>query len=611
MGNFPHMKCLLGFGILLGLYFPVQAQFVEFSPVPNHKLAKAFPYSENARITQTNALPFWDDFSKGIDTLKWTTDGVSYTETIGQNPPSIGAILFDGVDANGKPYSLVDRDQGAADYLISKPFDLSTIPPGEKNSLYLSFFWQAGGKAELPDENDALTLQFLDQNGSWITLWSQNGGVALDRNQFVQEIIQVEEAWHYDGFQFRFFSEGRQSGPFDSWILDYVYLNTGRTVTDLTYEDRALTQTSRFRIGDYGAYPLALLQEVEASSYSTIQNEFYNLENRFRAMEFSMEIRDSLTGNSFSVNANTPFNPVPNALERRGFESREIGTIPVPEEETTLEILTSLTSGDGFLYEVNQGDTTSFTGVDYRANDTVRTSFPLRDFFAYDNGSVDYAAGINQRSGQLAVKYNAPQAVYLTGISINFTNPNQANQAIDILVWDDLASSPIYFREDLIPEKSPGQDFLYYELDSNVLVSGDFYVGFAQFTNDFIHVGLDKTNEQGDKIYYNVVGSWVQNTEVQGALMIRPHIALEAPFEESIAPESPVRVFPNPVENRLTVEGDFVELRFFDSFGREIFLEKEPTNKGEIINFSGQRPGIYLVNMYTDQGSKSFRIVVK
>lgn len=602
-------------GLVLALFISTLAhgQLVELEPIQHLKFNNHSQSELNSRILQGNILPFWDDFSQGIDTLKWSVKGASYTETIGINAPSFGMILLDGVDAKGNYYSPSSKDQGNTDYLTSKPFDLSSLNSPARESLFLSFFWQAAGRAELPDENDQLTLQILNSEGSWITIWSQRGGVELDTEVFKQEIIKILPTWQHAAFQFRFFAEGRQSGPFDSWLLDYIYLNDGRSTADLYYKDRSLTQTNELRIGDYGAYPFALLEANQNNLWSTVQSEFYNLENRFRAMEYSIVISDSSTMTSIPINLNTPFNPVPNALERRVFESRSFEKIPLPKNETILEIISSITSGDGLLYEVDllTKDTTFFESVNYELNDTVRTSLPLLDYFAYDNGSADYAAGINQKSGQLAVKYTTPAEVYIKGISINFSNPKQADQAVDINVWKDLDEDPIFTREDLIAVKEAGQEFLYYSLDTNIRVDGDFYIGFTQFTNDFIHVGLDKVNDSADKLYYNVVGAWVQNDEVHGSLMIRPHISMTAPFEVAIAPEQSIRIYPNPVETLLNLEGRFSEARVFDSFGREIFLERQLSSKGEIVNFFGQRPGVYVLNLTTEAGFKSYRILVK
>ncbi len=606
-----HMIRLLGVSLLLSLSSVARAQFVEFAPIPSQKYAPNGNGQPGARNQNTNQIPFWDDFSTGIDTLKWTVRGSSYTETIGLNAPSIGMILFDGSDSNGKPYSFSISDQGESDNLTSKPFDLSGIPATDKESLFLSFYWQAGGRAELPDENDRLSLEILNQEGNWIPIWKQQGGNNDRREVFTQEIIRILPEWQHAAFQFRFISDGRKSGPFDSWLIDYVYLNTKRSENNLTYPDRTLTRINTLRFGDFGAFPQALLEGNQSENWSLIQNEFLNLENRFRSMEYSISIEETGSGLVTPINSNTPLNPVPNALERRIFESREFGKLPLPKEETILKITTSLTSGDHPLFEVNQGDTTYFENVDYRLNDTVTTSFPLLDFLAYDNGSADYAAGINQRSGMLAVKYDSPERVFLKGISINFTNQNQIDQAIDIMVWEDLDKDPIFSRQELIAYPVAGEDFLYFSLDSNIRVSGEFYIGFTQFNSDFIHVGLDKSNDHGDRIFYNVAGAWAQNKEVAGSLMIRPHVSLAAPFEESEVPENLLRLYPNPTRGILNVEGRFSQLRIFDSFGREIFPQRELTTQGEIVNFISNKPGIYLLNLVTDSGSESFRILVK
>jgi hypothetical protein len=596
--------------LTLATVHAASAQFVEFAPVPNKLLKESKGSPFFSRINARNTFPFWDDFSSGLDTLKWDFSGTTYTETIGINPPSIGMLLFDGVDENGTPYSVQQTEQGNADKITSKPFDLSVSGATTSNSLYLSFFWQLGGRGELPDENDVLILEFLNADNTWSTVWSQTGGVLLDRTTFQQEVIQIDLRFQHAEFKFRFFTKGRLSGPFDSWLIDYIFLNTNQNTTNQTFRDRSLTRRNRLRLGDFGAYPRELLAD-ENQNWSTVSNEFLNLENRFRAMEYSIAIGDTTSQLVFPINENTPFDPVPNSKERRSFESRTLANIPIPENNSELEISTSLTSGDGLFFEINGSDTTRHLNVDFRDNDQVKTYFPLRDFFAYDNGSADYAAGINQRSGFLAVQYNTPSEVYLKGISINFTNPRQANQAVDILVWKDLNEKPIFRKEVLIPIKQANEQFLYFSLDTNIKVNGPFYIGFAQFTDDFIFVGLDKTNDFGEKIFYNVVGAWVQNKEVKGSLMIRPHISLGTPFVEAEIPDEKLRIYPNPVESYLNIEGIFSQIRIFDSFGREIFLERILSTKGEIVTFKGQRSGIYVLNVSNPKGTESFRILVR
>jgi hypothetical protein len=249
--------------------------------------------------------------------------------------------------------------------------------------------------------------------------------------------------------------------------------------------------------------------------------------------------------------------------------------------------------------------------VDFRDNDRVRTRFSLRDYFAYDQGTADYTAGINQRSGQLAVAYQTPEPVFLTGISIDFNNARQVDQVLDLVIWSALDKKPLYTQEVVIPAKTSGQDVQYFSLKETVSVSGTFYVGFTQFTNDFLQVGLDKSQNFGDRIHYNVGGGWVQNKDVTGALLIRPHVSLSGKSGGNLAPENILNVYPNPAIDEVTVEGKFSYLQILDSFGREISIPRIPGNTKEVLNFRDQHPGLYLIKVVHDLGITSFRILVK
>ena len=465
---------LLPYLLLLSLLSqggPSLAQFVNFGPI--HQPSQTVdPIPEPwTRQTNTATLPFWDDFSKGIQSSRWIPKGASYTENIGNKAPSIGMVLFNGVDEAGKSYSLQEKDQGEGDYLSSIPLDLSGIAPAQQATVYLSFYWQAGGKAEVPDSNDRLTLQILTPSGTWLNVWEKRGGTTIDRNRFFQESIAILPEWQHANFQFRFFSNGRQSGPFDSWLLDYIYLNTRRSSTDLSYPDRALTQRTTVRLGDFGAYPWELLQKNQKGKWSTAKSEFQNLENRFKAMEYSVTLRDSSGVNLLPINTTTPFNPVPNALERRTIVSRSFTEIPLPAKPTEVIFEMALITGDGLLTEINGSDTIRYAQVDFRSNDRVSSRFPIRDYFAYDQGVADYTAGINQRSGQLAVEYTTPEPVFLKGISIDFSNARQVNQVLDLVVWSALDKKPLYSKEVVIPAKGPGQGIHYFPLKEAIPVS--------------------------------------------------------------------------------------------------------------------------------------------
>lgn len=599
---FFHIICF--FLLLIGSH-EAFAQFVEFQTLPQNRYKTHSFDSKKLRIQEGNLFPFWDDFSQGLDTTAWKFDGAQYSETMGNSAPSLGVIALDGSDENGTPYSREIRDQGVADQITSSVFDLSEF---EENEVELSFFWQAGGKAELPDENDRLILQFLDADSLWTTVWTANGGIDLDPARFTSEKIDIESVFLHERFQFRFFNEARLSGPFDTWLIDYILLAPRSSSAEFSVSDRALTQPNEFLIGPFGAIPFFMLDSFSQEDLPQVRNEFNNLENRFRAMEYSIFFGQSQ--NLIPINQNTPFNPVPNAQERRVFSSQELSDIPSVENEGDVEILSFLTTGDREFFTINGTDTTFYSHIDFRTNDTVQSFYPMRDYLTYDTGNPDYAAGINQRAGELVVRYEISQEAFISGVSMKFTNAIQANLPIDILVYEDLDEAPVYRRETLIPTLSGSDSLTYFPLDTNIRLEGEFYVGFAQFTNEFIHIGLDKSNDQRQEIFYNVRGAWAQNEEVSGALMIRAHLSAEAPFDNAENPESELVIYPNPVNSNLRVEAEILYTKIYDSFGREILAPREETSFGEIINFTGQKSGIYVLHVMTPSGLKTKRIIV-
>ncbi|WP_158861241.1 T9SS type A sorting domain-containing protein [Lunatibacter salilacus] len=615
MGIVDRKLCLIALGssVLMLCSTPLWAQFKQLPVVHSENPTSDQPQAR--LLEEPLALPFWDDFSSGnISSELWVSRGVQPSMTLGIDPPTIGVCFLDGVDSRGNPYERDRLINGEGDQLISKPIDLSTTTSAEENSVFLSFFWQPGGKGEMPDVTDQLELHILNNDGQWVKIWEVLGGDESLRQQFTQELIRITPEYFHEKFQFKFQYVGRLSGPFDTWILDYVYLNKGRNASDYFYEDRALTKVPNSPFGTYTAIPLYMLQGQGNDFLSEIVGQFNNLSNRFRAMEFTLELRNRETGRLIkSINANTPINPVPQAQERRDFATRLSEPIVWTEEEPfDLETRLYLSTGDEF--KVRQGvgrDTVFEPSIDFRVNDTVKFMLPVRDFLAYDNGSADYSAGINQRSGMLALKYEVEGDAFISGVSINFTNYLQRGNAVELMVWDSLGMQPIYKEEVLIPELEDLNDFAYFPIDTTIRVSGNFYVGFTQFTNDFVYVGLDKTTDTGEEVYFNVYGTWEQNTTVVGSLMIRPHLSLTPPFIPEETTEEEVRVYPNPVLNRLTVEGNVDEIRVFDFQGRQINVPIDSEENGKVLTFVNQHKGIYLIRYRHQNKMKSIRILVK
>ena len=166
-------------------------------------------------------------------------------------------------------------------------------------------------------------------------------------------------------------------------------------------------------------------------------SEFYNLNSFFQPILYSTIVTNQVTGQEIErLNDNVLAIPLPGAFERREFDSPALNPSLLDANADSLLLETSyfIRSGDTyFIEEINGNDTTFDFNVDYRINDTVKIVTVLDDYFAYDDGEPDFAAGINQRGGQLAYRFYAEERALLTHIDINFPLCNKQVNLLNFL----------------------------------------------------------------------------------------------------------------------------------------------------------------------------------
>jgi len=602
--------------IILTLFiatFSLAGQIVE-RPLPNkikRESTTRFATNQSNQVLATVNIPFWEDFSTSgpIPSLdRWAnSDNVRISNGLGKNAPTINVAVFDGVDVNGTAYDVNSLINGATDSLVSQLIDLSSLGATQADSVYLSFFWQINGNGEIPDLEDSLVLQFKNPTGQWQNIWSQVGGRDNESTEFTQELVQVTQNYLSDSFQFRFQSYSRLAGAFDTWLVDYIFLNDSRHANDIAYPDRALTRKPSFLIAPYSAMPTEQFFANPNRYLVETNAEFYNLNEFFQPIQFSTTVREtSGTVDIEILNNETIANPIPDAFERRTFTSPALNSNLLDSDADSLLLETTylIRSGDNFLIEdINPGvDTTFNLSVDYRINDTVRVTTVINDYFAYDDGDPDFAAGINQRGGQLAYAFFAEERALLTHIDINFPFTQQSGEPIELFVWSELDNSPesILFQDpySVIRPASIG-DLRAYKLDTPVFVQDTFYIGFQQATNEFLAVGLDKNNDTGDKLFFNVSGDWRPNEFVSGSLLMRPRfdkeIAANFVLPNQAAGIAP-NIYPNPSSGRVFIEAENLEsLKVYDSWGTESFYQVIEAESGVFIDLSKNKKGIYLL----------------
>lgn len=265
-------------------------------PAPRYidqKPAKQQLLSARKKATlDTLSLPFWDDFSVSYgmypDTLKWIDSyAIWINNGMAINQPTINVATFDGLDSAGRAYNPNDVFVvGYTDALTSRPIDLSEtgLPVAERESVYLSFSYQWQGNGEAPDDEDYLQLEFKDAEGGWAPAITISPQADFDRTQFYDAIVNVGEEYFHNHFQFRFRSYGRNSGPYDTWNIDYVYLNANRNANDFGFSDRAIASPLSSLFQKYYAIPYEHFKTSKALQPVTF--EATNLDITFSVVEY-------------------------------------------------------------------------------------------------------------------------------------------------------------------------------------------------------------------------------------------------------------------------------------------------------------------------------------
>ena len=602
-------------------------QLIEKPLPPKQKITEAiqtFGVEGGGSGAPITILPFWDEFSTSNnfpDDQKWhESENVRIAANIGIDAPSLHVAVFDGVDATGVGYNPSSLINGLADCLTSVIIDLSVLDASQSDSVFMSFFWQMKGKGELANEEDSLVLQFLDVNMNWNTVWSKTGGLENETQEFRQELLKIPSSIFHSGFQFRFQSYGKLSGPFDTWLIDYVYLNYGRHGGDIAYLDRALTTPGNFLTAPYTALPTEQFFADPSKYLVDLYVEFYNLNSFFQPILYSARVKDLVTQQDVQVLSDERV-AIPGGFERDVFTSPALdaSNLDPNADSLWLEATVFIKSGDIFFIEEidNNNDTTFNFQIDYRVNDTVRNVTIIDDYLAYDDGEPDFAAGINQRGGRLAYRYVLEEQALLTHIDINFPLAQQTGLPIELVVWKSIGGekdSIQYQNSYSVQRPSAIGELKPYELDTPIFVQDTIYIGFVQATNEFLAVGLDKNTNSGEHMFYNVDGNWRDNEFVQGSFLMRPRFdkAIAAAFVPSNpgAANLDPSIYPNPSGGTFVINGVFDDIFVVNSWGQQKFFRKEEQDGKTILDLSKNEPGMYLIKLTIGNKTTTKRIII-
>ncbi|NJN28088.1 MAG: T9SS type A sorting domain-containing protein [Cyclobacteriaceae bacterium] len=569
--------------------------------------------SATSRDSTRLNLPFWDDFSQSSylpDTANWfVEEGTANLSTgSGIAPPTINVAVFDGWNAKGTPYSTAQLLTGAGDSLVSKYIDMSVINPALRATVYISFFWQKEGRGEKPDDEDSIALQVINSDKNWVRVWSKTGAEAKQSDSFFQEILPLSDpSYFHPYFQFRFVSFGKLSGGFDTWNIDYVYLNFNRSAADRFVEDRALTSAPLNWLTTYSAMPYdQFLVNLEQNLQTTSVGS-NNLDNQVQAIEYHASIRDS--NRVYDVmNDGTPLNLAPGARTELVAQAIDPNAFDTNADSISLSLETR--------FYINSGDSSHWLNkFDLRTNDTTTTVVKLGEELAYDDGTAEWAVGLSQKAGLVAYRFVIPKSSAITAVNIYFPefSPSSAGKTFTLIVWNDLfqyKQGRLLTEQHIVKKSDALNQFTNYTLGRPVAVSDTFYIGYEQSVDDFFPVGLDKDGTAQDgNVFINLDGVWEPAEIVKGNLMIRPVFG----FKKAVGLEDEIfkdiKVFPNPNNGDFMVLGQFDQAIVFDLTGNVLANVKGGLSETEIRLLQRKR-GLYFLKVLKDGKYKTFKIIV-
>lgn len=564
--------------VLSAFFFFVNTASAQFTEIPLGTRATEAP-AVRALRTEALALPFFDDFStirNGIpDPVLWQAGGGAVVNnTLALNHPSVNVVTFDGLNRAGQPYNpTLPLAQGAADTLTSQPIDLAALTPAD--SVYLSFFWQPRGLGEQPDREDSLQVDFRDANGTWQPVWWQRGGLT-NGTQFTQVLVPVLRSVFFHGnFQFRFRSFGRESGAFDTWHVDYVYLNRGRRASERFFKDVAVRSQPTPYLRRYRSMPLSqYLRNPVVETADTVRTDIVNLFNNNNFTTLRFNVRELTTGQAVqqftqAVSENIPAN------------ASQVKTV----KPTPLAGFSGKSAVLRYTFDLLTTDDQNPTipGINLKRNDTLSAHAVLADAYAYDDGTAEYAGSLNQRLGRVAVRFvlNQPDAVRAVRVYVPPYPPSLTTPNVTLQVLGNAGGRPgqilgggSFSSRNATPV---GSGFTEFTLANAVAVRDTFYVAWLQLTDDALSVGLDKNTDFGRQILYNLGNEWVANTgtdALRGSFMVRPVMGGQPDgvvTGREPAPTTGFSVFPNPTNGPLRWnDAGFETLEIFSANGQTV-----------------------------------------
>lgn len=550
------------------------------------------------KIKKTRAtLPFIEDFSYNgpyPDPNKWLDKNVYINNTLCFEAPNRGVATFDALNDVGRSYFNDWFSSGNADSLTSTYIDLSTY--NALDSIYLSFYFQPQGLGFAPEMSDSLWLYFRNNNLQWIRMWNA-GGTPLQA--FKIAIVPITDMqFLHDSFQFRFINTASPNTNDDIWNIDYIKIDTKRSMADSIMNDLGYTEEPSSILNKYLSMPyrhfMTNQNNERSAQQNTVLKNLYKTNQNFTSHHIAKEI---LSGTLLTTENIAPTNVGGGSYYLQSYNTYNITYNPI-------DIYDKVVVEDKYYIE-------SLGANDRKQNDTIVRETIFDNYFAYDDGSSEktyFLLPAANFPSKTAMEFTLNQSDTVRGLMLHFGAqiPSAAGKYFSIVLYKKLSgmnnADTIIYQQDLykVIYENAKNGFTSYGFDTPVaLPQGTYYIGVTQpanFGSDSIYYGLDVNNNNNIKyLYYNVTGTWVASG-VQGTVMMRPIVGkafTPTTTQSTNEKNNDILIYPNPTANNFYIQSkNKVIGKLFDMQG---MMVKNITKNEKQVDISNLPTGNYIL----------------
>jgi len=591
--------------------------------------------SENVRLE----LPFFDDFSDvhssvRPNTSRWVGAQAWVNTDYAPQPPTLGMVTLDALDAAGNLYTHANTSLFGADTLMSQIVRLDSLTTPVRraltpaDSVRLSFFYLPGGwygnpwerVGDTPSDQDSLILEFYSASDSvWRQVWAVSGfepdtaGVS-SRWPWRFATVAVDDNCYFTAdFRFRFRNLASLdpnpktgiSANCDQWNIDYILLDHGRHAADSTFRDIAFVTKAPSLLRRYQAVPAR--QYVEEDMALNLDITLVNRYHQTLASTYAFHVEG--VGNSFTASYDGGYENIPAFFPDGQYQVQAMHAHPqinfaFPE------------SDEPATYRVTHVVSEGVSGDNCRTNDTTCFLQVFDNYYAYDDGFPENGYGITMTGSKawLACRYDLHTVDTLTAVDLFFNRTRDGeNEAVPFVlcVWSvsaDGSPDQLLYKDGQVhyPQFDSLLGFSRYTLEQPLVVNGAIFVGLEQQSNAYINIGFDRSNNARDYTFYRTGNQWYSSI-LSGALMMRPLFGARAVVGiDTPVSSSHLRVYPNPVDEYINIEGaesgTDCTIVIFDMQGR--MLHSGPLQS--TLSVSDYAPGLYLLRIFNQQTGLSY-----